>query len=129
MWTAFIANNKKWTSIFGDNYTPKNLNISYAILKDHSITLKLNSPLENDKAPLKWIKNGCNEFEFDLLLNHINSIEISKFSFYGPICITIEKKSTEHEICIKNLKDNILKCTANSVFISNVNAYHNDHSE
>ncbi|MBC3364826.1 Imm50 family immunity protein [Pseudomonas sp. SWRI154] len=129
MWTDYITNKKKWTSVFGDNYTPEYLSIVYATLMDCSITLKLASPIETNNCPAKWIENGYNEFEFDLLLDQIDSISISKFNFHGSICITIAKSTEAHEILLKISDNCVINCIARGISISNIKAYYNDHSE
>jgi hypothetical protein len=129
MWTAFIANNRTWTSIFGENYNPQELSISYATLKDQSITLKLNSPIDPKNAPIKWIEKDYNEFEFELLLEQIHLLDISNFNFYGPIRIAIEKNLSEHKIHLTISDRCTVNCKADGIFISNINAYHNDYSE
>lgn len=128
MWTDFIANSIKWTSVFGEKYTPRNLRISYAIFKDDSITLKLNSPIEPGKCPGKWIQKGYDEFDFDLLLDHINSITIRHFIFYGPIELSIEQTLTSYEVHMKALGHCVISCTVRGAFVSNINAFHNDQS-
>lgn len=113
MWPYNIQNNAQWIYVFGKNHTPenltpknltpKNLNISYAIFENQSMRLKLNSPIEPDHCPSKWTDKGYNEFEFELLLDQVNSITINEFNFSGPICIFIEKNKIDHEIHLKTL--------------------------
>ena len=129
MWPYNIQNNAQWIYVFGKNHTPKNINISYAIFENQSMRLKLNSPIEPDHCPSKWIDKGYNEFEFELLLDQVNSITINEFNFSGPICISIKKNKTDHEIHLNTLDKCITKCTARGVYISNIKAYHNDYSE
>ncbi|WP_080628590.1 Imm50 family immunity protein [Pseudomonas alvandae] len=129
VWTAFVANNRNWKSIFGENYNPKKLSISYAILKDQSITIKLNSPIDSNNCPIKWMEKGYNEFEFELFLEQIHSVDISNLIFCGPIQITIEKKPSEYEIRLKISDMCTVNCKADRISISNISAYHNDYSE
>ena len=80
MWTNYISDKKQWLAIFGDGYAPTDLNISYAILRDNAITLKLFSRLKDNSYPDKWIKNEYNEFSFDLIINNATTLEVEIFN-------------------------------------------------
>jgi hypothetical protein len=128
MWTSLISNKKQWSSIFGDNYTPKKLEISYAIFKDNSITLKLHNVIEGSEAPDKWLKNGYDEYEFELLLNDVSKVDITNFSFYGSVDLTIIKNISDNDIQIKINNFCKIECKAQSISAINIKAYHNDDS-
>ncbi|PWK26982.1 Imm50 family immunity protein [Pseudomonas sp. OV226] len=128
MWTSLISNKKQWESIFGVNYTPKKLKISYAIFKDNSITLTLYNAIEGNEAPDKWLKNGYNEYEFELLLNNVTNVNITNFSFYGALDLTIIKNSTDNDIQIEINNFCKIECKAQSISAINIKAYHNDGS-
>jgi len=128
MWTSLISDKKQWISIFGDKYTPKSLNISYAILKDNSITLKVYAPIERNICPEKWVRNGHNEYEFEILLNKISEVRISNFSFYGAIHIEITNNETYSDIHIEINSYCKIHCIAQNTSMTNIKAYYNDNS-
>ncbi|SDO69023.1 Immunity protein 50 [Pseudomonas arsenicoxydans] len=128
MWTSLISDKKQWISVFGDKYTPKSLNISYAIFKDNSIKLKLYAPIEENKCPEKWLSNEHNKYEFELLFNQVCDVKISNFSFYGPIHIDITNNKNQNDIHIEINNYCKLACTAQSISAINIKAYHNDNS-
>jgi hypothetical protein len=128
MWTSLISDKKQWISVFGDKYTPKSLNISYAIFKDNSIALKVYAPIEENTCPEKWLRNGHNEYEFEILLNEISDVKISNFSFYGPIHIEVNNNETYNDIHIEINNYCTLDCVAKRIFMTNIKAYYNDNS-
>lgn len=126
MWTDFISDKKQWLAIFGNGYTPTNLSISHAIFSDNAITLKLFSHLTGNSYPEKWMKNGYNEYTFDLIINGVTTVEIINFSFYGPLELEIKKHNNNYEIktTINTLCN--FACSASAIFTTNIKAYHND---
>lgn len=126
MWTDYISEKKQWISIFGNNYAPGNLNISYAIFGANAITLKLFSHIEGSGFPEKWIKNDYNEYSFDLIINNVDAVEITDFNFDGRLQLSIENDNKEYKIKIKIGTNCHFACTASGIFVSNIKSYKND---
>jgi hypothetical protein len=128
MWTKQISDDKQWLFIFGENHAPTNLNISHAILLDRSVILKLYSPLENQPCPKKWIEKNYNEYEFDLTINEVSTLNITDFNAHGSIELKIEKTGDDCKIEITISNNCKITCKARQIFVSNIKAYHNDGS-
>lgn len=126
MWTSSISNKKQWTSILGEDHSPARVHTSYVILDGNSICLKLYSQVEHSVAPKKWREQDYNEYEFQLHIVNVESFNVESFNLSGPTNIIITQDGSNQRIKLEFGSSCIATCTAKSITIANIKAYHND---
>jgi hypothetical protein len=82
--------------------------------------------VEHALTPKKWRGKDYNEYEFQLHIVNVESFNVESFRLSGPTNITITQDGSNQRITLEFWSSCIGTCSAKSITITNIKAYHND---
>lgn len=120
-WIKHTNSSMAWHSIFGESL-PKKTSIDMAILRGNTILIRAFGPLEGMTYPEKWSKNSFNSFEFEILINDVNSVHVENYFLFGYFTLWADLPN----ITVEAENGCLLKCQAKSLSIVNIRGFYDE---